>query len=327
MTDPAIVALTRAVPDALVLATAAGLVPSLGPLFPSAVIVYDLDGLRAALDAQAGPSMRLISIGFAHIVPADLLLRCRAGAVNLHPAPPEYPGSAANHLALYEGATRFGVTAHIMIASVDAGPILAVDHFAIPPGAGHRGLDLLTLPAVIRMATRLAPCLAGAAPWPAPPQERWRGPANRRADILALAQVTPDLDAAEVHRRWRAFRDGPDSILTYWIDGTPQPYRPQGRIIGWVDGIIGPNIQGWAYDAGRGPVRLRVEIDEQPFTDLIATGFRGDVAAAGHGDGSCGFHLPLADLPNGARRVEFLLPDDEWRRLPGGPVTRGEAGW
>lgn len=326
MTDPAIVALTRTVPDVLVLATSAVLLPSLGPLFPGTVIVHDLDGLRGALDAQAGRSVRMISIGFAHIMPVDLLSRCGAGAINLHPAPPEYPGSAANHLALYDGATRFGVTAHLMTESVDAGPILAVDRFAIPDVTGHRGLDLLTLPALIGMAARLAPSLTGAAPWPALPNEKWRGPANRRADILALAQVTADLDAAEAHRRWRAFHDGPDSILTYWVDGTPRPYRPQGRIIGWVDGIIGPDIQCWAYDPGRGPVRLRVEIDGQPFADLIATGFRGDVAAAGHGDGYCGIILPLADLPDSGRHVEFLLPDDEWRRLPGGPVTRGEAG-
>lgn len=309
------------VPDRLVLATAAALAPALAPLLPGALAVLSLDQLREALTAPEGMSVRLVSIGFDRRVPVDLLAACSAGAVNFHPAPPDYPGSAPGHLALYEGAASFGVTAHVMVPALDAGPILAFQPFPIPPGIGHRSLDELTWPALLDLLRRLSPCLRGLAPWPASPGLSWRGPARRRADVLALAQVTPAMDEPERQRRWRAFHEGPDSILAFQRGDTFVPYQPGGRIRGWVDGIIDGTIHGWAHDPARGPVTVRVEVDGQAAGNLRANAFRGDVAAAGHGDGRCGFSLPLAALPPDAARVDFLLPSDEWRRLPGGPVT------
>lgn len=307
-------------PDRLVLATAAGLIPALAPLLPGAMPVTDLAGLRVALDNAGDKAVRLVCVGFGQIVPAALLGRCGAGAVNFHPAPPDYPGSAANHLALYEGAERFGVTAHGMVSRIDAGPILAVADFPIPPDIGHRTLDELTWPALLMLVSRLAPSLTGTVPWPPPPPLCWRGPARRRGDVLALARITPDMAEAERHRRWRAFHEGPDSILTLEQPGPSRFYQPGGRIRGWVDGVIADALQGWAHDPGRGPVTVRVEVDGHPFRDLCARLHRGDVAAAGHGDGHCGFTLPLADLPAGATRVDFLLPSDEWARIGGGPI-------
>lgn len=308
------------VPDRLVLATAAGLVPVLAPLFPGAAIFTDPVSLHDRIRTAGGDLIRLVSIGFGHIVPADILAACRAGAVNFHPGPPDYPGSAGNHLALYEGAVRFGVTAHIMVPAVDAGPILAVLPFDIPPGIGHRSLDELTFPALLSLVRDLAPCLAGKAPWPVAPALSWRGPARRQADVLSLARLTPDMGPDEQHRRWRAFHEGPDSILTSVRDGRDVAYRPGGRVRGWVDGIVGDAIHGWTHDPGRPPVTVRVEVDGHPFRDLLADAHRADVAAAGHGDGCCGFSLKIRDLPPGVTRVDFLLPCDQWCRVPGAPV-------
>lgn len=306
--------------DRLLLATAPDLRHALLPLLPGAHPVSDLDGLRSALDQAGGSSIRLVCVGFGRRVPADLLALCRAGAINFHPGPHLYPGSAATHLALYEGAERFGVTAHLMTDAIDAGPILAAAAFPIPPDTGHRGLDELTWPALLSLLRNLAPAILNQAPWPPPPGLSWRGHANRRADIMELARITEDMVESEAQRRWRAFHDGPDSALTLWRDGREQPYRPQGRITGWVDGIVGEVIHGWAHDPMSAGVAVRVEVDGHPFRNLVADAPRGDVAAAGHGDGRCGFSLALSDLPAGAGRVDFLLPADEWRRIPGGPV-------
>ncbi len=312
--------LPAVVPDRLILATAAALAPSLALLLPGATIVTSLQQLQTELVQQYGFSVRLVSAGFAKRVPASLLSACRAGAVNFHAAPPDYPGSAANHLALYEGAEHFGVTAHVMVPALDAGPILAYEAFPIPAGIGHRSLDELTWPALLRLVQRLAPCLLGTAPWPPAPGLSWRGTARTQASVLALARVTAAMDAEERQRRWRAFHEGPDSILTFEQDDGDIIYKPGGRIRGWVDGIVNDAIHGWAYDPDRGPVILRVEVDGQPLGDLPANGFRGDVAAAGHGDGHCGFSIPLAAFTKDATRIEFLLPSDEWCRLPGSPV-------
>lgn len=312
--------LAAAEPDRLILATAAALAPALAPLLPETTIVTSLQQLQTELARHDGFAIRLVSVGFAKRVPASLLSACRAGAVNFHAAPPDYPGSAANHLALYEGAGRFGVTAHIMVPALDAGPILAFEAFPIPAVIGHRSLDELTWPALLRLVQRLGPCLRGTAPWPPAPGLSWRGTARTRASVLALARVTAVMDAEERQRRWRAFHEGPDSILTFEQDDGDLIYKPGGRIRGWVDGIVNDAIHGWAYDPGRGPVILRVEVDGRPLGDLPANGFRGDVAAAGHGDGHCGFSIPLAAFPKDANRIEFLLPSDEWCRLPGSPV-------
>ncbi|MFV3075700.1 formyltransferase family protein [Niveispirillum fermenti] len=316
-------------PDRLVLATSAVLAPVLAPLLPAAEIATSPSGVDHLLTADKTVSVRLVCIGFGHVLSLSTLGRCGAGAINLHPAPPDYPGSAVNHLALYEGATRFGVTAHLMEPAVDSGPILAVDRFDIPPGIGHRGLDELTWPALLRLLHRLSPCLRGLAPWPDRPSgEHWRGPASRRARVMDLTRIGQDLTPAEAARRHRAFRDGPDSALLFERNGTWQPYQPSGRIKGWVDGIIGDTVRGWAYDPTEPAhrTRIRVEADGYPVADLIADGQRRDVADAGHGDGNCGFILPLAQLSATARQLEILLPDDEWRRLPGGPLLLPNTG-
>lgn len=309
------------VPDRVVLATAAGLVPVLAPIFPDAMVVIDRAQLDKVLLAGAERDIRLVSIGFGHVVPASMLPLCRAGAVNIHPAPPDYPGSASNHLALYEGAAQFGVTAHIMGPTVDSGPILAFRSFDIPPGIGHRSLDERTFPVLLSLVRDLAACLSGSAPWPAPPGLSWRGPARRRSEILALAQVTPDMGPEERQRRWQAFHEGPDSILTYWQDGTSTRYQPGGRIRGWIDGIVGDAIHGWAHDPGCPSVRVRVEVNGRHFRDILADTHRADVAAAGHGDGRCGFSIKTGDLPPDCTWIDFLLPTDEWCRIPGGPVN------
>lgn len=310
-------------PGRLVLATSANLVPALAPLLPGVEVATTMGELDHLLSGGEALPLRLVCVGFGHVLSRSRLGLCRAGAINLHPAPPDYPGSAVNHLALYDGATIFGVTAHLMEPIVDSGPILAVERFDIPPGIGHRGLDELTWPALLRLLHHLSPCLRGLAPWPDRPAEvRWRGPANRRAQVMALARIGRDLTPAEAARRHRAFRDGPDSALLLDRDGSWQPYQPGGRISGWVDGIIGDTVRGWAYDPLEPACRtlIRVEADGYPVADLIADERRRDVADAGHGDGYCGFTLPLARLPATARHVEILLPEDEWRRLPGGPV-------
>lgn len=309
------------VPDRLVLATAPGLVPVLTPLLPGAYIVTDPQHLSAALQPGSGSAIRLICIGYGHIVPASWLALCRAGAVNVHPASPDYPGSGGNHLALYEGAAQFGVTAHVMVPAVDAGPILAFRPFDIPVGIGHRSLDELTFPVLLSFISNLAPYLTGQKPWPDPPGLSWRGRARRRSDVLALARVTMDMGPEERQRRWRAFHEGPDSILTCWHEGQAVPYRPGGRVRGWIDGIVGDAIHGWAHDPGRPPVTVRIEVDGHPIGDILANTYRADVAAAGHGDGRCGFRIMTGNLPPGSDRIDFLLPGDEWCRIPGGPVS------
>jgi hypothetical protein len=63
------------------------------------------------------------------IVPGPILRTVRMAAINIHPAPPEWPGVGCVCYALYEGDRNFGVTAHIMTERVDQGPIIRVLRF------------------------------------------------------------------------------------------------------------------------------------------------------------------------------------------------------
>src|SRR6185295_19884723 len=65
---------------------------------------------------------RLVSFTSGVIVSGGMLRQLGHGAYNFHPGPPQYPGWAPAHFALYDNARTFGATAHAMVARVDSGP-------------------------------------------------------------------------------------------------------------------------------------------------------------------------------------------------------------
>lgn len=316
------------VPDALILLTMPNLLAVMTPPLASTGVAlfsaHDIDGLARILDEQAGRHIRLVCVCFGTIVPATLLDRCTAGAINLHPATPEYPGSGGLHLALYDQAATFGATAHVMEAIVDSGTILVVRRFAIPPGIGHLRLGELAPAAIRALLAELAPALAGKAAFPALPDEHWAGPPHRIAKVMALAKLTPDMSRQEVMRRWQAFRDLPDSPLHMDFHGLHLRHVAPGprRIRGWFDGVHQGHANGWAYDPAGGPARVQLRINGENSVEILANLERPDVADAGHGDGRCGFSIPLQGLlpQTGSVRIDLVLPDDAWSPLPGTPV-------
>src|ERR1700757_863743 len=95
----------------------------------------------AALEAGELARSRLIAFATPLIVPAHVLDGLGFGAYNFHPGPPRYPGWAPAHFALYERASEFGATVHVMEEKVDAGPIVSVVRFPIPPQIDAAGLE------------------------------------------------------------------------------------------------------------------------------------------------------------------------------------------
>jgi methionyl-tRNA formyltransferase len=71
-------------------------------------------GDLAAFDTAMLSRSRLIAFATPVIVPAGILASLGHGAYNFHPGPPQYPGWAPAHFALYEQATEFGATVHAM---------------------------------------------------------------------------------------------------------------------------------------------------------------------------------------------------------------------
>lgn len=118
-------------------------------------VVYDLDGLYEAVRGQESET-RLISFLTQVIVPADILDRLRLTPYNIHPGPPEYPGSHPEAFAIWEQAEFFGVTAHEIAALVDSGPIVYVERFPMPAKPDLQELVDMVFPAAVRAFAEIA---------------------------------------------------------------------------------------------------------------------------------------------------------------------------
>jgi methionyl-tRNA formyltransferase len=120
-------------------------------------------GTQEALDALAPELLaraRLIGFATPVLVPARILAALGYGAYNFHPGPPEYPGWMPSHFAIHDRASCFGVTAHVMSEQVDAGPIVGVERFAVPPDASVQALEELAYLHLARLLWKLAAALA-----------------------------------------------------------------------------------------------------------------------------------------------------------------------
>ncbi|MEM9809753.1 MAG: formyltransferase family protein [Pseudomonadota bacterium] len=96
--------------------------------------VSDAEGLEIATSCGAERT-RLISFLTEVIVPQSILERLGPTPYNIHPGSPDYPGAHGLSFAIFEGARKFGVTAHEMTARVDTGAIVIADLFDLPVDA------------------------------------------------------------------------------------------------------------------------------------------------------------------------------------------------
>jgi hypothetical protein len=150
---------------------------------------------------------RLIAFTTTVIVPRAVLDRLGYGAYNFHPGPPEYPGWAPAHFALYECATEFGATAHAMVEQVDAGAVVQVERFLIPTAATVAGLEEVTYTRLARMFWRLAKTLATQAEPLETLPIRWSARKNTRRRYAAMCDIPLDISSAELQRRIDIFGD------------------------------------------------------------------------------------------------------------------------
>ena len=165
------------------------------------------EDLQAALGAGNGiPARRLVAFCTGVVVPGALLEALPGPAYNFHPGPPTYPGSCASSFAVYEAATRFGATLHVMEQRVDEGAIIAVDWFDLPAGGiRYDEVEVLAFQACLRLFEHYAGHLAkDDAPLPAS-SETWSGRKRTKAEAAVLREPPPDASEEEIRRRFRAF--------------------------------------------------------------------------------------------------------------------------
>jgi methionyl-tRNA formyltransferase len=159
----------------------------------------------SALDPDILQRARLIAFTTPVIVPPFVLAQLGYGAYNFHPGPPEYPGWAPAHFALYDGATEFGVTAHAMVEKVDAGAIIQVDRFKIPAASSVVALEGLAYAHLGRMLWLSAKAMATQTePFAELPIE-WGQRKNTRRGYADICDIPLDISKEDLHRRLDIF--------------------------------------------------------------------------------------------------------------------------
>ena len=148
---------------------------------------------------------RLIAFTTPVIVPKSVLDRLGYGAYNFHPGPPQYPGWAPAHFALYEGATDFGATVHRMVEQVDAGPIVDVEVFSIPADISVAGLEERTYTKLMQMFWRLAEVLATQTEPLVQRALRWSDRRHTRRAYQDICNIPLTIPADELRRRIEVF--------------------------------------------------------------------------------------------------------------------------
>jgi methionyl-tRNA formyltransferase len=159
----------------------------------------------AALDSDVLPRARLIAFVTPEIVPASILARLGYGAFNFHPGPPSYPGWAPSHFALYDRATEFGATVHVMVERVDAGPIVDVALFPVPAGISVLALEGLAYAHLAQLFWRIAKSLATDPEPPPTLRAKWGNRKYSRRAYREICDIPLDIPKDELERRVRVF--------------------------------------------------------------------------------------------------------------------------
>ena len=161
-----------------------------------------------ALDPDMLARARLIGFVTSTIVPAHILQQLGFGGYNFHPGPPNYPGWVPAHSAIFDGATGFGATAHAMIERVDAGPIIDVELFDIPPHTSVIGLEELAYVQLARLFWRLADTLAARSEPPPVVPIQWSGQKSTRRSFAAMCNIPYEISKIELYRHIGSFGAG-----------------------------------------------------------------------------------------------------------------------
>jgi methionyl-tRNA formyltransferase len=161
----------------------------------------DLATITPDVLAQA----RLIGFVTPVIVPPGVLAALGYGAYNFHPGPPQYPGWAPTHFALYDQATEFGATVHVMAEKVDSGPIIDVVLFPVPANASVATLEGMAYARLAMMFWKMSAILANVGD-PLPTTSlQWNGAKKSRHNYQALCDIPLDIPKDELDHRLKIF--------------------------------------------------------------------------------------------------------------------------
>lgn len=141
------------------------------------------------------------------ILPKEIIDSASLGAINFHPGPPEYPGSGCINFALYDNASHYGVTAHLMTEKIDDGRILKAERFPISSADGVESLLKRTHEKLFELFTSTVDviCRYGVQHLlENSSEEHWNGEARKMVEFEKLSVITPPVSEDEFLRVIRA---------------------------------------------------------------------------------------------------------------------------
>jgi methionyl-tRNA formyltransferase len=141
------------------------------------------------------------------VVPVSTIEAAQKGAINFHPASPDYPGIGCNNYALYEDAAEYGATCHHIAAKVDTGKIIAVKRFPVFSTDDVSSLLQRTYEFQLVLFYEIVGKILNGEPLPEP-TESWTRPPRSRKEFNQLGIITPGMSDEEVARRVRAISYG-----------------------------------------------------------------------------------------------------------------------
>ena len=211
-------------PKEILLLTEAIEAPTLIPLLSDArpgLTVTHVENLEQLNDAcrTRVDGRRLIAFCTPVIIPGAVLNELDGPAYNFHPGPPSYPGLYPSCFAIYDGARRFGATAHVLTRAIDAGPIIDVEWAEIPPTIDRLNLEALSHQLVVNLFRKLVSALVNSEPPLAPLPVTWSGRPTSRRDFERLCEVPHDVSAYEFRRRHRAVGEGHEHAMFVFLHG------------------------------------------------------------------------------------------------------------
>lgn len=280
--------------------------------------IAELPALRTLVQTLA-PGARLISYLSPVIVPADCLQAFSLGAYNFHPGTPDYPGTAPEAWACYEGAKTFGATLHVMEAMVDAGEIIATESLPVGNAKGRPGYATVARQALALLLSRMAPALVREAPLAPEGRGHWAQTRHTNDEYAKMCELSPDITPEELTRRLISFGPPGPVEFSLRLHGYRFVMEAPGGIFGHLDPPQPTQIIGWVRD-GNAPTsrqEVRLVVDGHDYF-LTADGFRPDVRNAGFGDGYSGFcwDVPEALRDGRPHRIEATC---KGQPIPGSP--------
>ncbi|HLM28177.1 MAG TPA: formyltransferase family protein [Thermoleophilaceae bacterium] len=180
--------------------------------------------------AAAGEADLAISFLFPRLIREPLISGPRVGCLNFHPAPlPDMRGVGGYNVAVLEGFSEWGVSAHFVDARFDTGDLVEVRRFPIDPAAETAwSLDLRSQEELLEVFRGVIGTLMAGGSLAREPQGEGRYVSHEALE--EMRRTPPDAAPEEIERRIRAFWYPPWPGATIERDGRPYTLLDGARL-------------------------------------------------------------------------------------------------